>query len=41
MSTKEIQEAIVDNMRRWQKIKNASVAGQDLGRLITGVLQKI
>ena len=26
MSTKEIQEKVVDNMRRWQKIENASVA---------------
>jgi hypothetical protein len=26
MSTKKIQEKIVDNMRRWQKIENASVA---------------
>ena len=26
MSTKEIQEKIVDNMLRWQKIENASVA---------------
>ena len=26
MSTKEVQQAIVDNMRRWQKIENASVA---------------
>jgi len=26
MSTKEIQQAIVDNMKRWQKIENASVA---------------
>jgi len=26
MSTKEIQEKIVNNMRRWQKIENASVA---------------
>jgi len=26
MSTKEIQEQIVTNMRRWQKIENASVA---------------
>ncbi len=26
MSTKEIQENIVDNMRRWQRIENASVA---------------
>ena len=26
MSTKEIQQAIVDNMRRWQKVENASVA---------------
>jgi len=26
MSTKEIQQSIVDNMRRWQKIENASVA---------------
>jgi hypothetical protein len=26
MSTKEIQQQIVSNMRRWQKIENASVA---------------
>ena len=26
MSTKEIQEQIVGNMRQWQKIENASVA---------------
>ena len=26
MKTKEIQEQIVDNMRRWQKIENASVS---------------
>ena len=26
MSTKEVQQQIVDNMRRWQKIENASVA---------------
>jgi len=26
MSTKEIQKKIVDNMKRWQKIENASVA---------------
>ena len=26
MSTKEIQEKLVDNMRRWHKIENASVA---------------
>lgn len=26
MSTKEIQEKIIDNMHRWQKIENASVA---------------
>ncbi len=26
MSTKEVQEAIVNNMRRWQKIENAGVA---------------
>ena len=26
MSTKEIQEKIVDTMKRWQKIENASVA---------------
>ncbi|PKK83120.1 MAG: hypothetical protein CVT49_09940 [candidate division Zixibacteria bacterium HGW-Zixibacteria-1] len=32
MSTKEIQEKIVDNMRRWQKIENASVAST--GRVI-------
>ena len=30
MSTKAVQESIVENMRRWQKIENASVsiAGQ-------------
>jgi hypothetical protein len=32
MSTKEIQEKLVDNMRRWQKIENASVAST--GRVI-------
>jgi hypothetical protein len=32
MSTKEIQEKIVDNMKRWQKIENASVAST--GRII-------
>src|SRR3989337_1642396 len=26
MSTKKIQEKIIDNMRRWQKIENASVS---------------
>ncbi|MCD6250280.1 MAG: hypothetical protein J7J98_08130 [candidate division Zixibacteria bacterium] len=26
MSTKEVQEKIIDNMKRWQKIENASVA---------------
>ena len=26
MSTKEIEEQIVDNMRRWQKIENSAVA---------------
>lgn len=26
MKTKEVQEKIVDNMKRWQKIENASVA---------------
>lgn len=26
MSTKEVQQAIIDNMKRWQKIENASVA---------------
>ncbi len=26
MSTKETQEKIIDNMRRWQKIENSSVA---------------
>ena len=25
MSTKEIQEKVVDNMKRWQKVENASV----------------
>ena len=32
MSTKEIQDAIVDNMQRWQKIEDASVAST--GRVI-------
>jgi hypothetical protein len=32
MSTKEIQNSIVDNMRRWQKIENAAVAST--GRVI-------
>ena len=32
MSTKEIQEKIVANMKRWQKIENASVAST--GRVI-------
>jgi bacterioferritin (cytochrome b1) len=26
MSTKEVQQSIIDNMKRWQKIENASVA---------------
>lgn len=26
MSTKEVQDQIVDNMKRWQKVENASVA---------------
>jgi len=26
MSTKELQEKLVDNMKRWQKVENASVA---------------
>ena len=26
MTSKEVQEQIVDNMRRWHKIENASVA---------------
>ena len=30
MSTKEIQEQIVDNMRRWQKIENSAVASTGL-----------
>ena len=34
MSTKEIQEAIVANMRRWQKIENASVSST------AGVIEK-
>ena len=32
MSTKEVQQSIVDNMKRWQKIENASVAST--GRVI-------
>jgi hypothetical protein len=32
MSTKEVQQSIIDNMKRWQKIENASVAST--GRII-------
>lgn len=32
MSTKEVQESIIDNMKRWQKIENAAVAST--GRVI-------
>ena len=32
MSTKEIQQSIIDNMKRWQKIENGSVAST--GRII-------
>ena len=32
MSTKEAQEKIVENMRKWKKIENASVAST--GRVI-------
>lgn len=28
MSTKKLQDKIVDNMRKWQKIENATVARQ-------------
>lgn len=30
MSTKELQETIVDNMRRWQKIENGAVASSGM-----------
>jgi len=49
MSTKEIQEAIVDNMKRWQKIENASVAStgavidktdNDVVRLVMEIIQR-
>jgi hypothetical protein len=32
MSTKEIQQKVIDNMRRWQKIENASITST--GRVI-------
>ena len=49
MSTKEIQDQIISNMRRWQKIENASVAstGQiiektdnPLVRLVMEIIQR-
>jgi len=49
MSTKEIQEKIVSNMRRWQKIENASVASTSkvmektdnpLVRLVMEIIQR-
>lgn len=49
MSTKEIQEQIVGNMRQWQKIENASVAstgnviektGNPIVRLVMEIIQR-
>ncbi len=49
MSTKEIQEKIVDNMRRWQKVENASVAstgnviemtGNEVVRMVMEIIQR-
>jgi hypothetical protein len=49
MSTKKIQEKIVDNMRRWQKIENASVVStgkvmertkNPLVRLVMEIIQR-
>ena len=49
MSTKEIQEKIVDNMRRWQTIENASVTstsnvieatGNPIVRLVMEIIQR-
>jgi hypothetical protein len=49
MSTKEIQEQIVDNMRRWQKIENSAVAstgmviektGNPIVRLVMEIIQR-
>jgi hypothetical protein len=49
MSTKELQEKIVANMRRWQKVENASVAStgkiiektdNPLVRLVMEVIQR-
>ena len=49
MSTKKIQEKIVDNMRRWQKIENASVSStgkvmertkNPLVRLVMEIIQR-
>ncbi|UCG53696.1 MAG: hypothetical protein JSW58_09125 [Candidatus Latescibacterota bacterium] len=49
MSTKEIQEKIVDNMRRWQRIENASVSStgkviekteNSIVRLIMEIIQR-
>jgi rubrerythrin len=49
MSTKEIQDKIVANMKKWQKIENASVAStgriieeteNDLVRLVMEIIQR-
>ena len=49
MSTREIQEQIVGNMRQWQKIENASVAstgnviektGNPIVRLVMEIIQR-
>ena len=43
MSTKEVQEKIIDNMRRWQKIENASVAstGNIIGKTDNAVVRLV
>jgi gamma-glutamyl phosphate reductase len=49
MSTKKIQEKIIDNMRRWQKIENASISStghvmertkNPLVRLVMEIIQR-
>jgi hypothetical protein len=43
MSTKETQEKIIDNMQRWQKIENASVAstGQVIDKTNNAIIRII
>ena len=40
MSTKEIQEQLVDNMKRWQRIENGAVASTGAPATVTFVVVK-